>query len=415
MRDVLRTIREVQTATYLSQVINEVVPLENDVINAEPDTELVHHSCVYPSGAEYEGSFRVDKFGAAAPANYGLERREGHGKYTEACGSRYEGEWKAGQRHGRGVQWWAATGDEYQGEWKANRRHGQGRLCCTDGRVYSGGWAADREEGRGKLVNADNSAYDGNFAAGQYHGSGVKVWPNAQRYKGEWRCGQEHGRGLLSYPDGSFYLGEFVDGKMHGKGLLQVDGVNYEGEFENNLAHGKGRQWQDEPGAVAQSFLAPERERGAGGARGGARGSKLLRQEALAHHEVHALAGGGVYDGEWKRGLKDGFGCYKGADGTVYEGEYRHDVKSGAGTLRWPDGQVQRGRAKDSGWERFEQDGWAGGNEWGTECLHSVRAHTHKHASLLLSLSLSLPPSLPPSPSLSLCRREPNPRPYQAC
>lgn len=31
MREYLRNIREVQTADYLSQVINEVVPLERDV------------------------------------------------------------------------------------------------------------------------------------------------------------------------------------------------------------------------------------------------------------------------------------------------------------------------------------------------------------------------------------------------
>ena len=70
MRDVLRTIREVQTRSYLSQVINEVVPLENEVINDEPEAEfeIVHHSCIYPNGAQYVGSFRVDKFRAAAPS-----------------------------------------------------------------------------------------------------------------------------------------------------------------------------------------------------------------------------------------------------------------------------------------------------------------------------------------------------------
>jgi hypothetical protein len=70
MRDVLRTIREVQTRSYLSQVINEVVPLANEVINDEPEAEfeIAHHSCTYPNGAQYVGSFRVDKFRAAAPS-----------------------------------------------------------------------------------------------------------------------------------------------------------------------------------------------------------------------------------------------------------------------------------------------------------------------------------------------------------
>lgn len=38
MRDYLRDIREVQSAAYLSQVINDVVPLEDDVSLARART-----------------------------------------------------------------------------------------------------------------------------------------------------------------------------------------------------------------------------------------------------------------------------------------------------------------------------------------------------------------------------------------
>jgi len=349
MRDYLRDVHEVQTAAYLSQVINDVVPLEDDVslylsgdisspntyvktrvcvhaapcdrgciqiwlaltrswngqvVNNESVTEQQEHRCVYPNGDVYDGSFLVDKFRPIGPANYRLERRHGDGVYTEADGSRYEGNWKTGVRHGQGVQWWALSGDEYQGEWQNDRRHGQGRHCCADGRVYSGSWAEDREEGRGRLVDADNSAFEGNFLRGRFHGPGTKVWPNGQRYKGEWKDGKKHGRGILSCPDGSFYKGEFVEDQMRGVGLLQhaAGGVCYHGEFSENLPHGKGKQWQDE-----------------------------------------SISRGGVYDGEWASGLKHGFGQYTGPDGTVYEGEYRQDVKCGTGTLRWPDGQVYTG------------------------------------------------------------------------
>jgi hypothetical protein len=36
MRDLLRTIRSAQTASYLGQVIKEVVPLQNDVRTVQP-------------------------------------------------------------------------------------------------------------------------------------------------------------------------------------------------------------------------------------------------------------------------------------------------------------------------------------------------------------------------------------------
>ena len=41
MRDYLRDIREVQSAAYLSQVINDVVPLEDDVSLARARTSRV--------------------------------------------------------------------------------------------------------------------------------------------------------------------------------------------------------------------------------------------------------------------------------------------------------------------------------------------------------------------------------------
>ena len=106
---------------------------------------------------------------------------------------------------------------------------------------------------------------------------------------------------------------------MCGEGVLKSGDVSYQGEFQDNLPHGKGKQWQGSPdptspGAAVKFTDAP----------------------------LSGL-GGGTYEGEWARGLKDGYGCYKSADGTVYEGEYSRDVKCGTGTLRWPDGQVYTG------------------------------------------------------------------------
>jgi len=46
----------------------------------------------------------VDKYRDLGPNNFKLGRREGVGTYTEQDGSKYEGEWKDGKRHGKGVQ-----------------------------------------------------------------------------------------------------------------------------------------------------------------------------------------------------------------------------------------------------------------------------------------------------------------------
>lgn len=45
-------------------------------------------------------------------------------------------------------------------------------------------------------------------------------------------------------------------------------------------------------------------------------------------------SGGQTYVGEWKHGVRSGFGKYTLPDGTVYEGQFNLDRKHGAGTLR---------------------------------------------------------------------------------
>lgn len=54
----------------------------------------------------------------------------GFGIYVSARGDRYEGEWRAGKRHGRGVLLTTA-GDRYEGEWLAGERHGYGMLTSA--------------------------------------------------------------------------------------------------------------------------------------------------------------------------------------------------------------------------------------------------------------------------------------------
>jgi len=41
------------------------------VINGEPETELQHHSCIYPNGEEYVGTFIIARFLPMGPANFG--------------------------------------------------------------------------------------------------------------------------------------------------------------------------------------------------------------------------------------------------------------------------------------------------------------------------------------------------------
>lgn len=58
-------------------------------------------------------------------------------------------------------------------------------------------------------------------------------------------------------------------------------------------------------------------------------------------------ANGDVYDGEWKKGLKEGVGKMIYANGNTFEGQYQKGVKSGEGTFTYADNTVYTGEFKN--------------------------------------------------------------------
>ena len=82
-------------------------------------------------------------------------------------------------------------GTKYDGEWQDGKRHGHGVLTKPDGTVYVGEWANNKP-----------------------HGQGTITYPNGKRYLGEWANGTRHGSGVEINPDGTKCFGEWVNGKL---------------------------------------------------------------------------------------------------------------------------------------------------------------------------------------------------------
>jgi len=59
------------------------------------------------------------------------------GPYELENGAIYIGQWKIGQRHGKGKQYWT-DGSFYEGYWKTGMANGKGRLIHADGDIYNG-------------------------------------------------------------------------------------------------------------------------------------------------------------------------------------------------------------------------------------------------------------------------------------
>ena len=63
----------------------------------------------------------------------------------------YMGQWKNGQRHGKGKQIWS-DGSQYEGFWANDMANFRGRLIHSDGDVYEGLWLNDKVGINRKLI-----------------------------------------------------------------------------------------------------------------------------------------------------------------------------------------------------------------------------------------------------------------------
>jgi len=177
--------------------------------------------------ARYEGEYRAG-------------RRHGHGLSMMANGDRYRGDYREGQRHGDGVYIWA-SGDRYQGTWRDGKRRGLGVWTGAGGHHYEGAWQDDLPNGHGVWVWPSGDRYDGAFADGAPNGTGIWLSHDGDRYVGEFRNGRAHGHGVWIGFNGDTHDGEWRDNERQGYGIMsRVDGSRFEGEFVDDRPDGVG-------------------------------------------------------------------------------------------------------------------------------------------------------------------------------
>ena len=292
-----RTRASIQAASFTGKGDKDLLPRLYCEHMADIGDAL-EHAGEGPAG-EYEG-----KRNAAG-------QREGRGVFYLARDGRddvYEGEWRAGEKAGRGTYTFH-NGDVYQGEYKADRREGHGIYTFANGDVYNGEWQADQKVGQGTFWYNNGDVYEAEHETGEKNNDDVYLGDyEADKgvgdvYRGEYKAGKKDGIGAFWYKNGDVYEGGWEADKKEGRGTFTfASGCLYEGEWKADKQEGRG----------------------------------LFR-----------YANGDVYEGEWKADERDGRGTYWYADGDVDAASYRQGFDMGDG-VRW--------RADGQAWTMH--DGW---------------------------------------------------------
>ena len=77
------------------------------------------------------------------------DRWEGRGRYEDANGTVYDGDWVANVMEGQGSMYDADVNETYVGEFRNNKRHGKGEVVDADGNKYSGQFREGLRHGHG--------------------------------------------------------------------------------------------------------------------------------------------------------------------------------------------------------------------------------------------------------------------------
>ncbi|KAF0978406.1 hypothetical protein FDP41_002226 [Naegleria fowleri] len=198
-----------------------------------------------------EGKFEfkyADRKGPTYVGNIENNRFNGHCKITWDDGSIYEGEVKNGLRDGYGIYTSGDLLSKYEGYWKQGQRHGKGIMYYSADEKYEGNFTNNKRDGYGVMHYKSGNYYEGQWQENKRSGYGVMHWTTdpLEIYEGEWLNDLPHGNGKHTYLQASgkkcnYYEGSFVEGKREGQGTFHyADGSSYSGEWFNNLKHGEG-------------------------------------------------------------------------------------------------------------------------------------------------------------------------------
>lgn len=177
-------------------------------------------------------------------------------------------------------------------------------------------------------------------------GGPFRYTQNNDTFTGHFKEKYRNGMGVLVSDQGGYFFGTWHKDTLDGRcRQIYPDGSYYEGDMVLGYAHGNGKLIQAKKLSVYEgSFRKGLRE-----GQGTIKYSDGSRYEGQFHQNQKDGFGhmkfqdGSSYSGNFKRGKFNGHGEFKDMQGNMYSGEWVNDMRNGKGTFTAQSGETYKG------------------------------------------------------------------------
>jgi hypothetical protein len=201
------------------------------------------------------------------------------------------------------------------------------------------------------MIFEDGDVYYGELYSGMREGQG-KYFDRDQNtlYVGQWLNDKRNGEASLSSTNNVEYLydGHFKDNVKHGFGKLITAKERYVGTFKANKYEGNGILVDSDKNVYDGEFRK-------GFKQGMGKFQYLNGDSYTGEFSENHFEGKGqmtyknseIFCGDYKGGMRYGYGMFQSLEGDSYEGFWKNNIYNGQGTLRKKDGIVIEGEFAD--------------------------------------------------------------------
>lgn len=157
-------------------------------------------------------------------------------------GDQYRGDWRAGEKHGKGILVLDGENAEVECLWerdvpqlnyiralmKPDQRfegnldeqfNREGITLFENKDIFRGKYKGKYLHGKGEYLYENGELYIGEYDKGQKQGTGTFFYKNGDIFSGSWECGMKV-KGTYYYSSGIIYVGTFLDNQRQGQAEL---------------------------------------------------------------------------------------------------------------------------------------------------------------------------------------------------